>query len=243
MSLLEDGERIEDLQRDGLVLIQDPKLFRFGLDAVILYSFTKGKKGEKCIDLGTGSGIVPILLSAKTSFDRIYGLEIQEAFASMASRSVKLNKLEGKISIIQGDLRELSSFKGMAFDAVTANPPYIQKGSGASSESESLKISRHEISCSLDDTAAAAAKLLRPQGRFYLVHRPHRLADVFGALRNNGLEPKVLRLVHSSADKAPSLFLLESIRGGKPFLSVMPPLFLREGELESAELKRIYGKD
>jgi tRNA1Val (adenine37-N6)-methyltransferase len=248
MSFLKDGERLEDLQRGGFKLIQDPRLFCFGLDAVLLSSFAKGKKGEKCVDLGTGSGVIPILMAAKTNFDQIYGIEIQPVFADMAQRSVKLNSLEDKVFILRLDLRDPAQLKEIfqkqdSFDAVTANPPYIKQGAGAHSESESLRISRHEICCSIEDAATAAARLLRPQGRFYLVHRPQRLPDAFQALREKGLEPKVLRFVHASADKAPTLFLLESIRNGKPHLCVEPPLLLREGDGESPELRRIYGNE
>ena len=174
-------ERVDDLHRDGHLIIQDPKRFCFGVDAVILSGFAKVKKGENVLDLGTGTGIIPILLAAKTEGKHFTGLEIQTESAEMANRSVLLNELEERVSIKEGDIKEaVQLFGASSFDVVTSNPPYMNEGGGLVNPFAAKAIARHEILCSLEDVVAAAARLLRPLGRFYMIHRPHRLTDIMG---------------------------------------------------------------
>ena len=236
-------ERVDDLHRNGLLLIQDPSRFCFGVDAVLLTGFTKVYKNETVMDLCTGTGVIPILLAGKTRGKRFDGLEIQADSAEMARRSVRLNSLDGRVSITTGDIRAVrGAFPGASYDVVTANPPYLRAGAGETNADMPRALSRHETLCTIDDVAAAAAWLLKPQGRFCLVHRPDRLADVLIALRAHGLEPKELRFVHSRAHKPPILLLLSAVRNGKPSLKVREPLVIyRDGGNEyTDEIKRIY---
>ena len=194
-------ERVDDLHRDGHLIIQDPKRFCFGVDAVILSGFAKVKKGENVLDLGTGTGIIPILLAAKTEGKHFTGLEIQTESAEMANRSVLLNELEERVSIKEGDIKEaVQLFGASSFDVVTSNPPYMNEGGGLVNPFAAKAIARHEILCSLEDVVAAAARLLRPLGRFYMIHRPHRLTDIMVLLRQYKLEPKRIRFVQPYAD-------------------------------------------
>jgi len=237
------GERVEDLHRNGFLLIQDPSRFCFGVDAVILSAFAKVRKNESVLDLCTGSGVIPILLAGKTAGKRFDGLEIQAESADAARRSVQLNGLSDQINIVEGDVKSaLSLFSASAYDVVTCNPPYMRAGAGIPNEDAPRTIARHETLCTLDDVVAASAKLLRPQGRLYMVHRPERLADLMVALRTHSLEPKTLRFVHSRIHKAPVLFLVEAARNGNPSLTVPPPLVIyKDGTDEyTDEINRIY---
>lgn len=194
--LIKEGERVDDLHRKGYVIIQDPKRFCFGVDAVILSGFARVKKGEKVLDLGTGTGILPILLEGRTLGSHFTGLEIQPESVEMARRSVALNELEEKVEIVEGDIKETAAiFGGSVFDVVTSNPPYMNEGGGLQNPSGPKAIARHEVLCTLEDVVKGAAKVLRPGGRFYMVHRPHRLTDIICTLRQYGLEPKRLRFL------------------------------------------------
>lgn len=222
-------ERIDDLHRKGYRIIQDPKRFCFGVDAVILSGFARVKKGEKTLDLGTGTGIIPILLEGRTQGAHFTGLEIQPESVEMAKRSVALNGLEEKVDIMEGDIKEAAGiFGGSVFDVVTSNPPYMNEGGGLQNPSGPKAIARHEILCTLEDVVGSTAKVLRPGGRFYMVHRPHRLTDILVLLRQYRLEPKRLRFVHSYVDKAPVMVLVEAGRGGKPMIKVEAPLIIYE---------------
>ncbi len=222
------GERLDDLCRDNLFIIQSENQFRFGIDAVLLTDFATVKKGERCLDLGTGTGIIPILLSAKTKGQHFCGLEISEYMADMATRSVSFNKLSDKIEIINADIKFIENhIPAATFQVVTSNPPYMNVGGGLLNVSDAKTAARHEVLLSFDDVAKAAYYALIPQGRFYLVHRPHRLADVITSLRSHRLEPKSLQFVHYSPDKEPSLFLLSATKNGNPLLKVLPPLILK----------------
>ena len=225
--ILLPGERVDDLQLNGLRIIQNPSLFRFGADAVCLANFAKAKKRETALDLGTGSGVIPILMSAKTEARFFTGLEIHPETAGMARRSVLLNGLEGRIRIDTGDIKTAPALYGTgAFDWVTVNPPYIPRSADEKlNANAALTIARHEIYCRLSDIVSSSALLLKPGGRLYIVHRADRLADVFEALRANNLEPKILQLVQHG-EKKPSLILAEAALGGKPGLDVLPPLRL-----------------
>ncbi len=235
-------ERVDDLHRNGYHIIQDPKRFCFGIDAVLLASFAQVKKGEKALDLGTGTGIVPILLEARTKGEHFTGLEIQAESAEMAARSVALNELEEKVSIVEGDIKEAGSlFAPSSFDVVTSNPPYMNDGGGLVNPFEAKAIARHEILCSLEDVVAAAARLLRTNGRFYMIHRPQRLTDIMVLMRQYKLEPKRIRFIHPYVDKAPTMVLIEGVRDGKPQVNVSAPLVIYQAVNEyTEEIKEIY---
>ena len=212
---LKDEERLDDLQRNGYQIIQKKDGFCFGMDAVLLSGFAAVKPGEKAIDLGTGTGIIPILLEAKYEGEHYTGLEIQDEVAEMAARSVALNHLEEKVSIVKGDIKEASRLFGAAsFDVVTSNPPYMNDAHGLKNPDLPKAIARHEVLCTLDDVAREAAKLLRPGGRFYMVHRPHRLIEIITALTKYKLEPKRMKMVHPFVDKEANMVLIEAVRGG-----------------------------
>ncbi|MEE3481395.1 MAG: tRNA1(Val) (adenine(37)-N6)-methyltransferase [Lachnospiraceae bacterium] len=222
---LRETERIDDLQRNNLKIIQDPSKFCFGMDAVLLSGFASVKAGEKAIDLGTGTGIIPLLLSAKTDGDHFTGLEIQADMAEMAARSVAMNDLIERITIDCGDIKEASEKYGASsFDVVTSNPPYMIGGHGLQNPESAKAIARHEVKCTLDDIVRETASLLVPHGRCYFVHRPFRLVDLFVSMRNYGIEPKRMRLVYPYADREPNMVLVEGARGGNPRLAVEKPL-------------------
>ena len=182
---LYEGERIDDLQRNGYQIIQNEEKFCFGMDAVLLSGYAKVKKGETVLDLGTGTGIIPLLLSAKTEASHLTALEIQEESADMARRSVALNGLSEKISVVTGDIKEATKLFGKAtFDVVTSNPPYMTDQHGLKNPNMPKAIARHEVLCSLEDVVREASGVLKPNGRFYMVHRPFRLAEIFEQLKS-----------------------------------------------------------
>ena len=236
---LKDEERLDDLQRNGYQIIQKKDGFCFGMDAVLLSGFAAVKPGEKAIDLGTGTGIIPILLEAKYEGEHYTGLEIQDEVAEMAARSVALNHLEEKVSIVKGDIKEASRLFGAAsFDVVTSNPPYMNDAHGLLPKA----IARHEVLCTLDDVAREAAKLLRPGGRFYMVHRPHRLIEIITALTKYKLEPKRMKMVHPFVDKEANMVLIEAVRGGKSMIMMEAPIVVyREPGVYTQEIYDIYG--
>ena len=196
MTELKSGERLDELQRNGYRIIQNPGRFCFGMDAVLLSGFARVKEGERVLDLGTGTGIIPILLRGKTKGRDFTGLEIQEESADMARRSVELNDLTDSISIVKGDIREAASIFGAAsFDAVTCNPPYMTDQHGLKNPELPKAIARHEILCSFEDVARETAKLLKPGGRFYLVHRPFRLAEHIIKQGKYKIEPQIIKQV------------------------------------------------
>jgi len=243
MTELREGESLVDLQRNGLVIIQDRRRFCFGIDAVLLSGFAEVRSGETVLDLGTGTGILPLLLSAKTEAERLIGLEIQPESAEMARRSVELNGLAERISIVNGDLKDVSSLFGRGTaDVVVSNPPYMTGGHGLVNPADAKAIARHEIACTFSDVARAAAMVLRPGGRFYLVHRPFRLPELMTVLSGAGLEPKRMRLVYPSAEKEPELVLLGCVKGGKPSLKTEKPLILKnESGDYTREVRENYG--
>lgn len=239
---INENERVDDLHRNGRLIIQDPKRFCFGVDAVILTGFTEVRKNERLLDLGTGTGVIPILLEAKTKGSHFTGLEIQPESVEMAQRSVLLNDVPEKIDIIEGDIKNATNIFPLAsFDVVTCNPPYMNKGGGLLNEYSPKAIARHELSCTLHDVVAAASKLLKPGGRFYMVHRPHRLTDVLVELRQAGLEPKVLRFVHSRQGREPVMLLIFAKKDGKPMIKVMPPLIIyKDDGVHTDEIYNLY---
>lgn len=225
--LLREGERLDDLQRHGYMIIQDPTDFCFGIDAVLLSTFASAGTNEEVLDLGTGTGAIPLLMEGKGNGRCFTGLEIRDDAADMARRSVLYNGLADKIRIVTGDIKEAAQiFKPASFHVITANPPYVQAGSGISCAKSGKAAARQEQYCTLSDIVSAAGRLLVPGGRFYMVHRPFRLADIICTMREYGIEPKRMRFVHPYADKKPKLVLIEGTRGGKPELNCEPPLIV-----------------
>lgn len=241
--LLHEDERLDELHRNGYYIIQNPKRFCFGMDAVLLSGFAQAKRQERVLDLGTGTGIIPILMEAKTEAEDFTALEIQEESADMARRSVLCNGLEDKIKIITGDIKDASElFGASSFDVITTNPPYMIGEHGLSSSNRTKAIARHEILCTLDDVLRVSAKLLRPGGRFYMVHRPFRLAEIFCKMTEYRIEPKRMKLVYPYVDKEPNMVLIEGLRGGKSRLTVEKPLIVfREPGVYTDEICDIYG--
>lgn len=242
-SLLLDGERIDELQRNGYGIIQNADKFCFGMDAVLLSSFAKVKTGEKALDLGTGTGIIPILLEAKTKGEHFTGLEIQPESADMAKRSVKYNHLEDKISIVCGDIKEASSLFGTAsFEVVTTNPPYMIGEHGLQNPRSEKAIARHEVLCTIDDVLRESARVLKVGGRFYMVHRPFRLAEIMAKMVSYHIEPKRMQLVYPYVDKEPNMVLIEGRLGGNSRLMVEKPLIVYDTPGKyTDEIYKIYG--
>ena len=240
---LKDGERLDELHRNGYRIIQNARKFCFGMDAVLLSGFARVKAGERVLDLGTGTGIIPILLRGKTPGRNFTGLEIQEESADMARRSVAYNHLEDSISIVTGDIREAAAlFRAASFDVVTSNPPYMTDSHGLVNPDLPKAIARHELLCSLEDVVRGAAGVLRPGGRFYLVHRPFRLAEIMTVLVRYRLEPKRMRLVYPFVEKEPNMVLLEAVQGGNSRITVETPLIVyREPGVHTEEIYEIYG--
>lgn len=238
-----EDERIDDLQRNGYRIIQKKKGFCFGMDAVLLSGFAQVKEGEVAVDLGTGTGIIPILLEAKTKGKHFTGLEIQEEVAEMAGRSVRLNQLENRVDIVRGDIKEASRLFGKAsFDVVTSNPPYMNDNHGLKNPKLPKAIARHEVFCTLDDVCREASLLLKSGGRFYMVHRPHRLAEIITALKTYKLEPKRMKLVHPFVDKEANMVLIEAVRGGRSMMKVEAPIIVyREPGVYTREIYDVYG--
>lgn len=236
-------ERIDDLQRNGYRIIQKKKGFCFGMDAVLLSGFAVVKEGEKALDLGTGTGIIPILLEAKTKGEHFTGLEIQEEMAEMALRSVQLNGLENRLDIVKGDIKEASRVFGKAsFDVVTSNPPYMNDQHGLKNPDLSKAISRHEILCTLEDVVREASLVVKPGGRFYMVHRSHRLAEIITVLKEYKLEPKRAKFVHPFVDKEANMVLIEAVRGGNSMMKVEAPVIVyKEPGVYTEEIYTIYG--
>lgn len=243
VTLLEQ-ERLDDLHRNGYSIIQNPAKFCFGMDAVLLSGFANVKAGETAIDLGTGTGIIPILLEAKTQGAYFTGLEIQPESADMAKRSVAYNHLENKIDIEIGNIKDASAqFGASSFHVVTTNPPYMTGQHGLTNPNEAKAIARHEILCTLEDVIRESARLLKPRGRFYMVHRPFRLSEIMCLMHQYGLEPKRMRLVHPFIDKEPNMVLIEGLRGGKPRITVEKPLIVyKEPGVYTDEIYEIYGE-
>ena len=240
---LRPEERLDDLQVNGYEIIQHPGKFCFGMDAVLLSNFAHVKKGEKVLDLGTGTGIIPILLTAKTEGEKFVGLEIQEDSADMAERSVRHNHLEEKVEIVTGDIKEAAAIFGLAsFDVITTNPPYMIGQHGIANASDTKAIARHEVLCTLDDILRESARVLKPRGRFYMVHRPFRLAEILSKMIEVGIEPKRMRMVHPFVDKEPNMVLIEGMRGANSRMTVEKPLIVyKEVGVYSDELLGEYG--
>jgi len=241
--LVKEGERLDDLQRNNLKIIQNPEKFCFGIDAVLLSDFCNVKPGEKVIDIGTGTGIIPILLTAKTKGSHFTGLEIQSESAEMAKRSVELNKLSEKVTIVEGDVNNAGElFEYGSFEVVTSNPPYMIGQHGIKNEDEPKAIARHEIKCTLEDVVREGSRLLKTNGRFYMIHRPFRLVEIFSAFTKYGIEPKRMRFVYPFIDKEPNMVLIEGYKGGRSRITVEKPLIVyKEPGKYTDEIFDIYG--
>lgn len=244
--MLKENERIDDLQYKGLKIIQNKDVFCFGIDSVLISDFAKKiKKGAKVIDLGTGNGIIPILLCAKTQLDSIIGVEIQPDIAELAKRNSTLNQLEGKFEVLNKDIKDIIDIlPNQSFDAIVSNPPYKKLNTGIVNENKNKLIARHEITANLEDFIFVASRLLKDKASFYLVHRPDRLVDLMVLLRSYKLEPKRLRMVYSSVNREPKLILIEAVKNGRPFLKVDKPLYIYEENGEyTKEILEIYHKE
>ena len=242
---LKENERIDDLEYKGLKIIQNKEGFCFGIDSVLLSDFAKNiKKGSKVLDLGTGTGIIPILLCGKTELKKIVGVEIQEEVSNMAKRSIKLNNLENRFEIINENILNLNNiYKNQTFDVVVTNPPYKKNGTGIINEDEKKIISRHEITAKLEDFIKIAKDLLKDKGEFYMVHRPERLVDILSILREYKIEPKELRFVYSNINKEPKLVLIKGVKNSKAFLKIDKNLYIYDEKGNyTKEILKIYNK-
>lgn len=239
---LNPDERLDDLQRNGYKLIQNTKIFCFGMDAVLLCAFTRVEKGEEVLDLGTGNGVIPILLKGRTEGKHFTGLEIQDVNVNLARRSVQYNRIEDDVLIVQGDIKEASKiFGGASFDVVTTNPPYMNENHGLKNHESHKAIARHEILCTLEDVIREGTKVLKPGGRFNMIHRPHRLVEIIDLMKKYKVEPKRIRMVHPFADKEANMVLIEGIRGAKPMVKIEPPLVIYESAgVYTEEVKNLY---
>lgn len=226
---LKENERLDDLQRSGYMLIQNSEIFCFGMDAVLLATFANVNEGDRVLDLGTGNGVIPILMEAKTKGKHFTGLEIQEINVDMARRSVELNGIGEKVDIVHGDIKEASGiFGGASFDVVTSNPPYMNQNHGLVNPESHKAIARHELLCTLDDVIREASKVMKDKGRFFMVHRPQRLVEIFETLTKYRLEPKRMQFVHPYADKDANMVLIEAVKGGNAFMKIEEPLIIYE---------------
>ena len=225
---LRPGERLDDLQLDGYEIIQNPERFCFGIDAVLLSDFVRVKKEETVLDLGTGTGILPILLAAKTQGKHFTGLEIQAESADMAERSVEHNRLGDQIDIVTGDIKEAAEiFRPAFFDVIVTNPPYMLAEHGLQNPGDAKAIARHEVLCTLDDILRESGKLLQEsKGRFYMIHKPFRLAEIIIKMNQYKIEPKRIRFIHPYVDKEPTMVLIEGIKGGKSRVKIEPPVIM-----------------
>lgn len=243
---LKENERIDDLGLKGLKIIQEKNGFCFGMDSVLLSDFAKNiKNNAKVIDLGTGTGIIGTLLCGKTKLESVIGVEIQQEVCDMAKRSIKLNNLEGRFSIINEDLLNLNKlYNQNYFDVVVTNPPYKKKNTGIKNESEKKKISRHEITATLEDFIKVSNKLLKDKGEFYMVHRPERIVDIIYLMRKYKIEPKELRMVCSTEGKEPKIILIKGIKNANPFIKIRKNLYVynKDGGY-SKEIKEIYNNN
>lgn len=240
-----ENERIDDLEYEGLKIVQNKNGFCFGIDSILLSDFAKEiKENSTIIDLGTGTGIIAIMLSAKTKSSKIIGVEIQKEVYEMAKKSIKLNNLENKIELINKNINDLEGILSYGtFDAVVTNPPYKKIGTGIINKNEKKLISRHEITASLEDFIKVSNKLLKDKGNLYMVHRPDRLVEIIEKLRKYKLEPKTIKFVHPSIEKEANLVLIKATKNANQFLKIEKPLYVYNKNNEyTDEILKIYGK-
>ena len=237
-------EEIHYLIEDELEIIQDNRFFKFGTDSVLLANFVELRKGDRVIDLGTGSGVIPLLLAYKNQNVHLTGVEIQKKAAELARRNVSFNNLEAKINIMNEDLCNLDRFFAAgSFEAVVSNPPYLPLEGSKIKENDYVAAARHEIHATLEDVVSEAARLLKYGGHFFLVHRAERLTEVIETLSEYNCQAKEMRLVQPRKNKEANIFLLKAKKGSNPGLRVKPTLIIyQENSSEyTAELKEIYG--
>lgn len=242
---LKENEEINDLEYKGLKIIQNKKEFCFGIDSVLLSDFAKNiKEGSKVLDLGTGTGIISILLSVKSKLKEIIGIEIQEQVCELANRNIILNNLENKFKVVNEDINNLNNIiENASIDVIVTNPPYKKDNTGLKNENEAKLISRHETKCTLENLLKVASNSLRNNGEIYMVHRPERLVDILFNLRKNNLEPKQVRFVHSKENKPPTLVLIKGVKNAKEFLKIEKPLIIyNEDGSYQEEILEIYNK-
>ena len=243
---LKENEKIDDLEFKGLKIIQNVEGFCFGIDSILLSDFAKNiKKNSRVIDLGTGTGVISILLSKKTEAQEIIGVEIQDEIADMANRSVKLNNLEDKIKIINENIINLNKlYKKNSFDVVVTNPPYKKIDTGIINKNIKKTISRHEISASLKDFIEISSYLLKDKGEFFMVNRPNRLVDILCFMREEKIEPKKIRLVYPNKDKKANLVLIYGVKNGNSFLELEKNLYVYDQNGNyTDEILKIYNKE
>lgn len=241
--IIREDEAIDDLQ-NGYKIIQKKDNFRFGVDAVLLSDFADIKTKDRILEIGTGTGIIPILINAKKKPNKIIAVEIQSHMVEMAKRSIELNKLENIIEIINIDMNDcVKAFEKASFDCVVTNPPYVKKNCGINNPLESKAISRFEIKCNLEQVVTTSKQMVKSGGKLFMVHRADRLVDIIYIMREQGIEPKRIRFVHPYAHKRPNLVLIEGARGGKPELKFMNPLYIYDSSGNyTEEINRIYGR-
>lgn len=245
MEVLKEGERIDDLEYKGLKIIQNKDGFCFGIDSILISDFAKDmRKGSTVLDLGTGTGIISILLSKKQENLKIYGIEIQNDVAEMASRSVRLNNLQERVSIINDNLKNLENhFKPNSIDVIVTNPPYKKNNTGLKNDDYRNLVSRHEIECTLEDIISISKKLLKDKGEIYMINRAERLVDIVSCMRNYKLEPKIIRFVHSKQNEKPNLVLIKAVKNAGEFLKIEKPLVVyRDDGVYTDEILDIYNK-
>ena len=244
MDLVREDETLDDLQLNGINIIQKKKAFRFGIDAVLLANYANVKNNHTVIDLCTGTGIVPFIIAGKTKAKKVLGIEIQDEFVEMAHRSVEINNLQDRVDFMCADLKDTAVLKKLErADVVTVNPPYKLMNAGIKNATDTLTIARHEVLCNLEDVIAASRILLKDNGRLYMVHRPERLADIFCLMRKYKIEPKRVQFVHPSAKKAPNIVLVEGQRDGGSFLKFEEPLYVYDDKgCYTKEIDEIYGR-
>ncbi len=240
--MVNNDERIDLIPGTNYKIIQNKDKFSYGMDAILLSSFAKAK--GVVVDLGTGTGIIPLRIYRERKVDIIYGVEIQKEVANMAKRSVELNNLQEKIKILHMDLKDLpKNFKKASVDVITTNPPYMKAGEAIVNPKENFAISRHELTCTLEDIIKVSQYLLKPLGKLYMVHRPNRLVDIIYNLRKHNIEPKYIRFVQPKVNKRPNLILIEGVKNGKPDLKFHHPLIVyNEDNTYRDEIYEIYGK-
>lgn len=236
------NERVDFIQRKGYKIIQNPEVFCFGIDAVLLADFAKAKRNDFVLDIGTGTGIVPILMFARYENKSYVGIDVQEDMVDMASRSVQLNKIEDNVKMLHLNVKDLRSvYHEGSFDIVTSNPPYMKGNAGLVNENESKMIARHEITCTLEDIIENASYVLKDKGKLYMIHRPHRLSDIMYFMRKYRVEPKRMRMIHPKEGKAPTMVLIEGVKYANPELVVEAPLYVysKDGNYTN-EIYKIY---
>ena len=242
---LKENERIDDLEFKGLKIIQNEKGFCFGMDSVLLSDFAKNMKNNSTVlDLGTGTGIIPILLCGKTNLKKVVGIEIQQDVANMAKRSSQLNNLQDRFEVVNTNIINLKNiYEKQSFDVIVTNPPYKKENTGITNENEAKLISRHEITANLEDFISISKDLLKDKGEFYMVHRPERLVDILSLMRKYKIEPKILKFVSPNKNKEPNLILIKGIKNANSFLKIEKNLYVyNEDGKYTNEILKIYNK-